>query len=355
MKKESKQLLLLPEFQKFIVSSSTGRRMMPSGRKVRTGTIVQYQYAYYLLEEFAQTQAEPLRILLLHRSSLRLLQKEKNYWNRFYKKFSLFLYFQKKYYDRYVSHVFKIIKTFFNYLTVEKSFPIGEFHRRFRIHVESFTPVILSPTQLRYLIIDKPFEESLPLYLQRIKDIFVFGCTVALRYQDLMQLKKDNIQYNPESVSVVLHTQKTGAEIKVPLPGYAIDIVNKYSKKAGRFVLPRIAGPNLNLHIKTLMKKAGWDYVIPKVRHKQNEPVEIKTKAGKSFRFYDHITAHTMRRTAITTLLLMGVEETFVRRISGHAPGSKEFYRYVVVVQDYLNVKVKEAHIRLLKGEEFLT
>ena len=351
MKKNSQQLLLLPEFQKFIVASSTGRRLMPSGKRIRPGTIVQYHYTYLLLETFEQQQPAPLRIQLLHRSSLRLIQKEKNYWNRFYKKFSFFLYSGKKYYDRYASHVFKMIKTFFNYLSVEKSLPVGEFHKKFRVHVENFTPVILSPVQLRYLILDKPFEASLPRSLQRTKDIFVFGCTVALRYKDLMQLKKDNIQYSPESTHVVLHTQKTGAEIKVPLPDYAIAIVKKYSKIAGRFVLPRIAGSNLNLQIKILMKKAGWDYVIPKIRHKQNEPVEIKTKAGKPFRFYDHITVHTMRRTAITTLLLLGVEETFVRHISGHAPGSKEFYRYVVVVQDYLNVKVKEAHKRLLCAE----
>ena len=59
-----------------------------------------------------------------------------------------------------------------------------------------------------------------------------------------------------------------------------------------------------------------------------------------------------MRRTAITTLLLLGVDEISVRRISGHAAGSKEFYRYVVVVQEYMNAKVKEAHIKLLNGEE---
>jgi len=61
-----------------------------------------------------------------------------------------------------------------------------------------------------------------------------------------------------------------------------------------------------------------------------------------------------MRRTAITTLLLMGVDESSVRRISGHAPGSKEFYRYVVIIQDYLNASVKQAHYNLINGDEKL-
>ncbi|MEO6812421.1 MAG: hypothetical protein ABI172_00715 [Ginsengibacter sp.] len=55
-----------------------------------------------------------------------------------------------------------------------------------------------------------------------------------------------------------------------------------------------------------------------------------------------------MRRTAITTLLLLGVEENMVRTISGHSPGSKEFYKYVALVQNYLNQQVIYAHDKLL-------
>lgn len=348
MKKERPSILFLPEFQKFITASASGRRLMPSGKRLRPGSVVQYRCVYDLVAAFEEMEQQPLRILVLNRASLRLIVKEKNYWARFFKKFTAFLWHQKGYYDMYTTSVCKILKTFFNYLSSEKALPIGDFHKKFRIPSEHINPIILSPAQLKYLIIDNEFEKSLPRSLRRTKDIFVFGCTVALRFQDLMQLKKTNLQYTSEGINVILHTQKTGSEIKVPLPGYAIDIVNKYKSKAGRFVLPRLSGTNLNLQIKALIKKAGWDHYSPKIRSRQGEPVEIKTKAKESFRFYDHITVHTMRRTAITTLLLLGVDENTVRKISGHAPGSKEFYKYVVIMQDYLNAKVKEAHRRLL-------
>lgn len=306
---------------------------------------------YALLEEFEKQQQEPLRILILHRSSLRIIQKEKNYWARFFKLFCSFLYKNKGCFDLYSASVFKGIKTLFHHLAIEKALPIGEFHKKFRIPSEHFSPVVMSPSQLRFLITNKVFEQSLSKSLQRVRDIFIFGCTIALRYSDLMNLKKNNIQYTDEGVNAVLHTQKTGAEVKIPLPDYAIDIIQKYRRKAGRYVLPRLANSNFNLGIKSLIKKAGWDYNLPKIRHKQGEPVEVRTKSRQTYRFYNHITAHTMRRTAITTLLLMGVDETSVRRISGHAQGSKEFYRYVVVVQDYLNAKVREAHLKLLRGD----
>jgi integrase len=352
MKSAPRQILLLPEFRKFITASSTGRRLMPSGKKVRSGTIQQYHCVLLLLQKFEQLQTDPIRIQFIHKASLRLLQKEKNYWARFFKKFSLFLYKKKNCYDQYVGAVFKIIKTFFHYLIVEKALPVGTFYKKFRVPTEKFNPVILSPAQLKFLITNKEFEASLSLSLKRVKDIFVFGCTVALRFQDLMRLQKTNIQATTEGTIVILNTQKTSTEIKIPLPEYAIAITDKYSRKTGRYVLPRLSSTNLNLGIKSLIKKAGWDYSLPKIRQRMGEAQEMKNAAGESFKFYEHITAHSMRRTAITTLLLMGVDENSVRKISGHAPGSKEFYRYVVVVQEYLNAKVKEAHLRLLNEEE---
>ncbi len=354
MKKVTKQLLLLPAFKKFITASTTGRRLQPSGKRIKPGTIEQYHHTYILLTEYCRIY-EPLRIQMLFRPSQRIIQQEKNYWWKFYMRFSSFLYQYKKYYDKYTGSVFKIIKVFFNYLYIEKALPVGDFHKRFRIPAEHFIPAIITPAQLRFLITDRSFESSLSPTQQKVKDIFVFGCTVGLRYQDLMGLKKTNIQYTPEGVNAVLHTQKTGAEVRIPLPDYAVQIIKKYSRKSGRYVLPRLADSNLNLQIKALIKKAGWDYSLPKIRHRRGEPVEVKTKRNETYRFYDHISAHTMRRTAITTLLLMGVDEISVRRISGHAAGSKEFYRYVVLVQDYLNVKLRDAYTKLLTGDNFNT
>lgn len=41
----------------------------------------------------------------------------------------------------------------------------------------------------------------------------------------------------------------------------------------------------------------------------------------------DHISSHTMRRTAITTMLRLGMPEQLARKISGHAAHNKKFFR----------------------------
>ena len=95
MKNKLQQVLLVPAFKKFITASATGRRLMPSGKRLRTGTVRQYQIVLKLLTQFEATQPAPLRIMFLRRTTLRELKKEKNYWERFIKQFADFLYKKK--------------------------------------------------------------------------------------------------------------------------------------------------------------------------------------------------------------------------------------------------------------------
>jgi integrase len=290
-----------------------------------------------------------LRIELLKKNPTGFIKREGKYLARFFKSFSSFLYTEKGYYDCYVSSVYKVLRAFFNYLLNEKYFPIGSFHKLFKVPVEQSTPIILEPGQLQFLIKDKIFENSLPFHLRRTKDIFVFGCIVGLRYSDLMRLTKDNLIKTASSNYLLIHTKKTGTEVKLPLPHFILSIIDKYKRKAGKYLLPRLSGTNLNLQVKKIAEKALWTYSLPKIRFRFQRPAEIRSKNGSCLRFCDQVTAHTMRRTAITTLLSMGVPELVVRRISGHTAHSKEFYRYVVIAQDYLNSHVLTAYENLLE------
>jgi integrase len=169
-----------------------------------------------------------------------------------------------------------------------------------------------------------------------------------------MSLKKTSIVLNNNESSLVLFTQKTSAEIKIPLPHYLLDIVHKYRRKAGKYILPRLSSTNINLQVKNLIKVAGWNNTLQKNLSRRGKMTELKTDEGNTWPFYQHITAHTMRRTAITTLLIMGVPENIVRKISGHAPGSKEFYKYVAIAQEYLNQEVKNAYKKLVELTSFI-
>lgn len=348
MKKAIPQIIVADYFSQFIKASITGKRLGASCKKVTNGTIKNYRYVQQLLDDFEDHSYTTLRILILNRASIKTIQNERKYWINFYKKFSTYLYNEKRYSDNYVSSLFKIIKTFFNYLQIEKGFCVGSYHKLFKVPMKIISPVVLQPERLQYLISNKEFEESLHPNLKRVKDIFVFGCTVALRVSDLMNLQKKNIVTNGNETYLKLFTKKTGAELNIQLPEYAIEIINRHKKNTGKFILPRLSVTNLNIQIKKLIKCAGWDYPLVKVISKQGKLIEIKNRDGKIWRFYEHITAHSMRRTAITTLLILGVPELVVRKLSGHTPGSKEFYRYIAIAEEYLNKEVKIAFKKLI-------
>jgi integrase len=88
-----------------------------------------------------------------------------------------------------------------------------------------------------------------------------------------------------------------------------------------------------------------------KVRSKRGEQVIVYKDASKKkhYTMADHITSHTMRRTAITTMLRLGMHEQAVRKVSGHSPTSKEFYKYVAYTQAYLDRQTDKVFERLQK------
>jgi integrase len=170
-----------------------------------------------------------------------------------------------------------------------------------------------------------------------------FGCTTGLRVSDLMLLKQKNLTVRNNTTYLNLYTKKTSTNVVIPLPEYCIDILKKHKGRCNGYLLPRLSNTNLNLQIKSLGKLANWTDPLPKYRTKKGKLLELKNVNGTCWKFYQHISTHTMRRTAITSLLMLGVDEAVVRRLSGHAPGSKEFYRYMSLAQSYLDQQIQLA------------
>ena len=46
-------------------------------------------------------------------------------------------------------------------------------------------------------------------------------------------------------------------------------------------------------------------------------------------------------------MLCLEMPETIVRKISGHAPHSKEFFRYLEISQRYLDTETEKMHSKL--------
>ncbi len=353
MPKKTTEYSLLPLFRKYINEIKKGKHIQKNGKRIRTGSIENYLYTEKLLHNFCAEKNFALRIRIINIQKKSEFEAEKKYWKSFYTSFTNYLYDDLGHYDNYVGSVIKLIRAFFNYLYPEKGINTGTFHKNFFVPSEEIQIIVLSPERLNFLIYSKELENKLPANLKPVKDVFILGCSVALRFSDLMALTKTNLETINNRSYLNVQSKKTQTFTRVKLPDYAINILNKYKNDPKKRLIPEFNKTVLNKKIKKLMEIAGWTEPFNKTRLRRGMPIKIykETKSKEEFRFCDMITTHTMRRTAITTMLSLGMNEQMVRKISGHASGSKEFYRYVSFAQNYIDNEIDQMHEKLEKKQ----
>lgn len=335
-----KEYHIIPLFEQFIKETHNGKRLKPDGSKIKPQTINNYYYALKYLKDYQTRHDIVLRVKIFKGENKRMFISERNYWKKFYLQFTNYLFTKLNCYDNYVGTVIKIIRIFFNYLNKEKGIATGNFYKNFYACKEEIQIITLRPEQLQFLINNKEFEQALAKPLQRSKAIFVFGCTVALRVSDLFSVKFSDIETVGEVHYLSVKTIKTGTLVRIKLPCYAIKIIEQFkaTAKTRKTIFPPIPHARFNVHLKSIAELAGWTNEIGKFRTKRGVAYNICSTSGKKqFRFCDLVSSHVMRRTAITTMLMLGMKEHIVKQISGHSNDNKSFYRYVNFVQSYMD------------------
>ena len=348
----TKEYALVPLFEKFIKYSYNGKRLKPDGNRIKPQTVDNYVYVLNYLREYQLQHDTVLRIKVIRSNNRRLLLAERNYWKKFYLQFTNYLYFKRNFYDNYVGTVIKIIRNFFSFVNTEFDIATGAYYKSFFVCKEEIPVITLMPRQLHFLITNKEFEESLSRPLKKAKDIFVIGCTIAFRVSDLFALRFTDIEQVEDHYYIQARTIKTGAIVRIKLPNYAVAIINKFQSKARKrqTIFPPVPLTRFNNQLKAIAGLAGWTNIVRKERSKRGvyELCQGSAKVPPS-RFCDIISSHVMRRTAITTMLMLGMKEPAVRKISGHTDNSKYFYRYINLVQSYLDNEVDVVFERLVE------
>lgn len=115
----------------------------------------------------------------------------------------------------------KNIQTFFNYLYEIELIQRKVTLKRFKAKEKE----IIAITKDELQILENAKE--LTARLERIKDLFLFGCYTGLRFIDLQAIDKRMIQNN----ILTIQQQKTGKMIQIPLINEAQTILHKYKYK----------------------------------------------------------------------------------------------------------------------------
>ncbi len=351
MKKCTHLHTLTNVIEEFIHKCKKGTRRYGNGYRIRPNTIENYRFLLKLVRDFEAKTLTKTRVI----SELKLTKKEfmveRRYWKKFFGSFTEFLYRQGRF-DNYVGSMIKNLKAVLKFAEDEHMIGTSSYRNQLYVIKEEVPIITLTPEQLQFLIHDEAFRHKLTADLQTVLDIFILGSTVALRFSDLIAIGWCNIKRVGESYYLAVSSIKTQTATRVKLPDYALEVLARYkSTQKRKAVFPLISLSWFNIQLRRICEMAGWTYDCGKRRSRNGKKVELKNpRTGKSYRFCDLISSHVMRRTGITTMLMNGVPELVVRKISGHGPTSPSFLRYVNFVQGYLDQEIERHHALMSKS-----
>jgi integrase len=186
-------------------------------------------------------------------------------------------------------------------------------HKDFSMSYEESDAIYLSTKEIEQLY---SYDLSHKERLERVRDLFVFGCLVGLRFSDFTNIKPENIMKDGEDTYIYVNTSKTGEEVIIPCHPIVLEIFHKYQKNPNQ--LPRaLSNQKFNEYIKEASAMAGL-----------KERGRLQSAPEKEL--YECIGSHTCRRSFATNLYLEGFPIYDIMKITGHKT-EKAFRTYIKV------------------------
>jgi integrase len=189
-------------------------------------------------------------------------------------------------------------------------------HKKFSISEEETDAVYLSEQEIISLY---RFDFSNDQRLEQVRDLWVFGSFVGLRFSDYSDIRPENIVKIDGDLFIKVMTKKTKDLVIIPCNPIVLEIFEKYKDNHNR--LPRtISNQKFNEYIKDACEKS-----------------ELFTEKGRlstdpTLELWQSISSHTARRSFATNYYLSGFPTIDLMKITGHKT-EKAFLKYIRVTK----------------------
>lgn len=207
--------------------------------------------------------------------------------------------------------------TIAKYCATLKSFLQWAYENKYHNNAEGFTKiktqikrkskneiVALTEDEL-YQILNHDFSEDPKL--EKVRDLFCFGCFTGQRFSDIMRFNQDDFDGKKWSFVSI----KTKKNTIVPFTGFianALPIMKKFN-----YVFPEISNQKFNEYLKDIGKEAEIDTPVRIIRFSGVSEVQIRQPK------HEFMSSHMARRTFVTLMLEKGVPITVIQKITQHS------------------------------------
>jgi len=229
-----------------------------------------------------------------------------------------------------------VLKTILNEaVDCEQTTNMGFKHKKFSYSYEEVDATYLTESEIESLY---DFDLSHNKKLEQVKDLFVFGCLVGLRFGDYSSIKPENRVTIDGDVYIKLITQKTKEQVVIPCHPLVLKIFDKYKHNPNS--LPKaISNQKFNDYIKDACKEAGL-----------TETGRLLT--SPALELYQCVSSHTARRSFATNLYLSGFPTLSIMKITAHK-SEKAFLKYIRVTKIDAAKKLN-THMRVMWQNKLL-
>lgn len=186
------------------------------------------------------------------------------------------------------------------------------------------------------LLLDMQLTDALE---RDVRDLFCMCCLTALRFSDVLQLRKTDIQeYTFENIEEVhlglnIRQQKTDKVTVIPLLKEAIEIIDRNKHPKRELIMPQRALQTVNRVIKQLGKQAGIKSQQSIVIFRGNQ------KETKTVEKHEVLATHMGRRTFVTIAATRKIPISVIASITGQNPKTTlKHYMGVVEVEKFREV-----------------
>ncbi len=229
----------------------------------------------------------------------------------FYHKFTNYLIKQKKLVNT-VGKQISVIKSFMNAAVELKLTDNLDFrNRKFKVYRVPSDAVYLNDSEIiKFYTYDFTQNER----LEKVRDLFVFGCLVGLRYSDYSTIKPENILKKNDKTFLQIKTQKTGEIVYLPCHPIVLQLFEKYKEKTENSLPTAPTNQKFNEYIKEAAKIAGFTET-GRLASEMNIPLN------------ECISSHTARRSFATNYYRK-IPKVDLMKITGHK-NEKSFNTYI--------------------------
>lgn len=250
-------------------------------------TINRYEYNKKLLKDFQSKSGTSIHFNKIN--------------EKFYNDFINFCVSVKKHSANTLRRNVGLFKTFLNW-ALENNYTYNNEFKMFKSPRGQVTDEIaLTLDEVKTLY---EFDLSKDKKLERVRDMFVFGCSTGMRISNYSKVKKNDIE---GGYIRVIDKKNNDKQLRIPLNDFSLSILEKYD-----YNLPTISTQKFNAYIKDVFEAMELTHKVKKVNRVGNKIIEVDVP------FNDRISSHTARRSFITIMKNKKIPDKVIMEFTGH-------------------------------------